>query len=234
MRNVLADALDEAIRREDKGIYRNVARRAEGFADAAPPEARHAITAEQADKLYRAARDSDNAAAPVVALLVLTGMRQSEARELRWGAVDLDAGTLTVVKAKTPLGLRVIDLAPQAIDVLRTQRAALGRVGVHPDAYVFPGEIADHVSEYAVIRELRRLCKQLSLYVGDELRPLKPHELRHTVASLLLQANVPSRHVAAMLGDRVETIERVYAKWLDPTVGKAAIAPLVSIFGQAS
>jgi integrase len=239
VRNVLADALDEAIRREDKGIYRNVARRAGGFADAAAPQARHAISAEQADKLYRAARDSDSAAAPVVALLVLTGMRQHEARELRWGAVDLDAGTLEVVKAKTPLGLRTIDLAPQAIDVLRAQRAALGRVAAHPEAYVFPGAVADHVSAYAVIDELVRLCDRLSLYVGgddedDELRALKPHELRHTVASLLLQANVPSRHVAAMLGDKVETIERVYAKWLDDTVGTAAIAPLVSIFGQAS
>ena len=137
VRNVLADAIDDAITLEEGGVWRNAARPAAGFSEAAAAEERHAINAEQSLKLYRAARDSVDIAAPVVALLCVTGMRQHEARELRWGAVDLRRGTLRVVKAKTKTGLRLIRLSPPALDVLHTQHAALDDVSA--EALVFPG-----------------------------------------------------------------------------------------------
>jgi integrase len=234
VRNVLADALDEAVRREDCGIWRNVARGAEGFADAAPPEPRHAIDPEQAAKLYSAALDDPSHAAPVVALLLTTGMRPGEGRALQWGRVDLELGTAHVAKAKSKSGIRTIVLAEPALAVLRIQRAKLGRtVAPHPDAFVFPGEHASHVSEHALCRALERLCDQLSLYVGgDALRVLHPHELRHTATSLLLDQGVPLRDVAAMMGDKQETIARVYDHLIRPTVGDDAVAPIASIFGR--
>ena len=46
-----------------------------------------------------------------LAVLVLaTGLRQGEALALRWEDVNLDAGTVTVVKSKTPSGVRTIAL----------------------------------------------------------------------------------------------------------------------------
>ena len=51
------------------------------------------------------------------------------------------------------------------------------------------------------------------------------HAARHYCASAMLERGVPITAVAAYLGDTVETISRVYARWLDdsPTPAKDAL-----------
>lgn len=69
---------------------------------------------------------------------VLTGLRRSEVCGLKWNAVDLEAGSLSVVATlqrikghgfvtgtpKTKRSRRTIDLAPETIDLLRTVKGA--------------------------------------------------------------------------------------------------------------
>jgi integrase len=65
-------------------------------------------------------------------------MRRGEVAQLSWRAVDLDAATVTVAKAKTVRGRRTIDLDSGTVAVLREYRArqrrgrlAAGRCGAN-------------------------------------------------------------------------------------------------------
>jgi integrase len=66
-------------------------------------------------------RTADSRAArrqPLIATLVLAGLRIGEALDLRWRDVDLAAGHLNVADAKTPAGVRKVDLSPALRELL--------------------------------------------------------------------------------------------------------------------
>jgi integrase len=56
------------------------------------------------------------------------------------------------------------------------------------------------------------------------------HTLRHTHASRLLTAGADPAEVARRLGDRIETVMRVYAHWIK-TVGRNTAAKVEAIYG---
>ena len=57
-----------------------------------------------------------------------------------------------------------------------------------------------------------------------ELRRRGPHQMRHTFASLLLQAAEPITYVSRQLGHRDSAITlRVYAHWLPETTGRKGV-----------
>ena len=236
-RNLLARALDEAVGR--KHVADNVARRAGIPAWANEADARFAMTEDDAAKVYRAAVGSAKASAHVVGLMLATGMRPGEAIRVQWGDVDRAARTLTIPKAKTDTGLRTIALNPNAWAVIAARLSAAG-LGARDDAaYVFPGDLSAHVSHYALIDELARICEAEDVTVGADdptytPRVPRPHELRHTVASILIDADVSPQQVADMLGDRIETILRTYRHKLRPVAGDVAAAPLMAVYGAAS
>lgn len=60
--------------------------------------------------------------------------------------------------------------------------------------------------------ELRRRLGRVLRDLG--LRPRNPHQLRHSVATLLIAAGHPIADVAAYLGDTVDTVVKTY---LHPT-----------------
>jgi integrase len=61
----------------------------------------------------------------------------------------------------------------------------------------------------------------------------KFHTLRHTHASRLLADGVDPAEVAKRLGDRIETVMRVYAHWI-PTAGRYTAARVDAIYGMES
>ncbi len=66
--------------------------------------------------------DKDQTAAAVLALLIVTGARRSEAMLAKWENVDLERGLLTVPRSKSGRP-RHIPLAPVAVAFLQRQRA---------------------------------------------------------------------------------------------------------------
>ena len=237
-RNLLARALDEAVGR--KHVADNVARRAGIPAWANEPDARFAMSEDDAAKVYRAAYQSDKAAAHVVALMLATGLRPGEAIRVQWADIDRGNRTLNIPKAKTDTGLRTVRLNPTAWAVIGIRLSAIGLGARDGEAYVFPGDLSPHVSHYTLIDELARICEALGVTVGDDDDPTyqrrvpRPHELRHTVASILIDADVSPQQVADMLGDQIQTILRTYRHKLRPVAGDVAAAPLAAVFGVAS
>lgn len=149
---------------------------------------------------------------PLIRLLAVTGMRLGEALGLKWADVDFDRGTITVRRSvdvrkrrfkpegdetKTPASERTIRLDRETLEVLAAlkREQIRGRVAFlrQEEALVF-GDGTRPVHEVKVRLALKRALKRAGL------PDIRPHDLRHTVASLLLDAGIPVTTVADLLG----------------------------------
>lgn len=239
VRNLLARALDEAINRGHAPAP-NKARVVKHMpGHAAKAERRFSLTADQAARLYQAARKDGTGPALVLALQLATGLRPGEAFRLQWGRVVLsgDAPTLSIDKAhaKTPNSIRALHLPPPALAVLRDALRVAELRARDPRAYVFPGAVrSPHVTERALIETLEALCTDLKITVDpDNPRPPHPHEMRHTFASLLLDQDVTPQKVADILGDELATVLRTYAHKIRAVHGAGEAVHVTALFGEA-
>lgn len=143
-----------------------------------------------------------------------TGMRRSELAGLRWPDVDLDAASLSVrhrrvsvaytmvdrMGGKTDRSVRVIDLDPRTVEILRTWRRAQleERMAWGPawtdTGLVFTKEDGSGLHGDFISQRFERLVKAAGLPV------LSLHGLRHVHATLLLKARVPVKVVSERLG----------------------------------
>lgn len=132
----------------------------------------------------------------VIRFAVHTGLRRGEICDLRWGAVDFDAGFLTVrntdeFKTKTGNEDR-IPLLPVARKILKHK--AKERTTEDPDEHVFKGVYGDPLNGHYVSERFRYYRRQAGLPEG-----LSFHSLRHTTASTLSMQGVPPRIVQGMM-----------------------------------
>jgi integrase len=156
---------------------------------------------------------------PLWHTIAMTGMRRGEALGLRWSDVDLENGRLSVRRAlvptnrevvvsepKTVKGRRVIALDPGTVEVLKTQAARqLGEQDDWEEAWidsglVFTQENGAALDPESVTRYFRRAVK-LSL-----LPSIRLHDLRHTHATLALQAGIHPKVVSERLGHATVSI----------------------------
>ncbi len=186
---------------------------------------------------------------PLYQVAATTGMRRGELAGLGWDAIDLGAGMIRVdrsvgvdrgsVFVKTPksrAGVRVLGLDVETSEVLRRHWARLqdDRVGAGADylALVLGLDLAfrrgpgggllrpDRISPH-----FRREWSHAGLPDGVTL-----HGLRHMTASILATSGMSLVEVAAHMGHTVETLQRIYARDLDP-VGREE--RVVEIVGRA-
>ena len=136
------------------------------------------------------------------------------------------------VKNKAP---RVLELAPQTIDVLRAHKAHQAEIKLrnrqhyHDHGLIFAKEWNDLQRHHDVLgnplqvnnlgqREFARLLK------ASGVRRIKFHGMRHTCATLLLQAGVPPHVVQKRLGHkRIEMTLSIYAHALPSMQQDAAV-----------
>ena len=163
----------------------------------------------------RAREDRQFARRALLAALVFGGLRIAEALDLRWRDVDLAAGRLRIVDAKTPAGVRYVPLLPALRDELVAHRMESRYTG--PDDFVFANatgrrQLPEHVRNRTLAKAVEiangRLGEQ-----GRALLPdgLTPHSLRHTYISLRLALGHDLAAVAQAVG-HVDTsvTHRVY------------------------
>jgi integrase len=137
---------------------------------------------------------------PIVELALATGLRRGELLALRWGDIDLDAGTLCVEHSveetnvglrlkspKTRRGRRKIGLAPETVGMLRAHKAKqleirfavkLGNVG--SETLVFSTVEGDLISPHSITRAWGRIRR------AKKLPKVSFHSFRHTHASMLI------------------------------------------------
>lgn len=108
----------------------------------------------------------------LVRLLLLTGLRISEASSLKWDQVELDDGYFHLPNPKNSNPVSM-PLAVQAVDMLR----ARPRIDGNP--YVFPSwGAAGH------IKDPRDIMKKLSAVAGTKITP---HDLRRTFTNVAMR-----------------------------------------------
>jgi integrase len=101
---------------------------------------------------------------------------------------------------KTKRGQRKIVLPTLAVDALRDHRKRQleerMRIGgaYHDQGYVFTFETGEPVTAWSARRAYNRVIKSAGL------ERIRPHDLRHSAATLLLLQGVPVKVVSEMLG----------------------------------
>ncbi len=189
---------------------------------------------------------------PLFVVALSTGMRRGELLGLAWDQVDLDGGTLTVAQQlqwvkdrsqpgtppravleapKTAAGRRQIILTSLARTHLAVHRAKQRQdAEVLGDAWdgrwnlVFPDQHGQPMRAGNLLR--RHFAPAM---VRAEVRHLRFHDLRHTAATLLLNAGINVKVISEMLGHaNVAITLQLYAHVL-PGMHAHAVAVLDAV-----
>jgi len=153
---------------------------------------------------------------PVVATLTLAGLRVSELCELNCEHVDLARRELRVLDAKTPAGVRRVDIHDDLQEELAAYKAARGAAWESGEpAFVNArrkrwtrNAIAQHVIPPAVEEANRERTAAGLPTIRDEVTP---HTLRYTCIASLFAAGADQEYVAAQVGhEDVTTTNRIY------------------------
>lgn len=158
-------------------------------------------------------------------LTVTRGLRRGEIVALRWGDLDLDDGLLEVCRSTVQIGYateegtpksdasnRLIALDEDNVEVLKAHRARQAREKLAlGEAYqdhglVFANADGTPLHPEVVSRTLQVLIKQAGV------PRITFHQLRHTAASLMLEAGADLKYVQHVLGHSSITITtKIYA-----------------------
>ena len=143
--------------------------------------------------------------ADIIRLLLYTGSRKSEIKDLKWSEVDRD--TLRLADSKT--GPRTVHLSADARAVIDRQRK-----GSSP--FVFPSPV-NPARPYGNYLTLWNRVRDLA-----DLSGVRLHDLRHSYASQAVMKGVPLPIVARLLGHRHLRMTMRYAHVGDREVVAAA------------
>lgn len=151
---------------------------------------------------------------PLVHLMSYTGLRQGEALALKWSDIDFENKKITVNKTavrikekqtlqtpKTKNSKRVISIDPNTLSILKSWKKDQIKIyfknGKHfegDENFIFTNQRAKWVHIHNFIRYFKR-------FIADhKLKPITPHGLRHTHASLLFSAGVEPKNISDRLG----------------------------------
>jgi integrase len=154
----------------------------------------------------------------MVSLIAATGLRIGELLALRWSALDLDGGTLTVRESvfegtfqppKTQRARRTIPLGARAVAVLKRHREMASRR--QPDDLVFGNTKGEPFREAKL---LQRVLQPAAEGVG--LGRLTWHQFRHIHSSLLNDLRVPAKIAQEQLGHAsISTTLGIYTHVID-------------------
>jgi integrase len=239
---VIHAALDQAVRHNVVG--RNVADLVK--APRAEASEMRILTKEQVEQLLVAAADDRLFA--LYLLAVRTGMRQGELLALQWADVDLEqhfcqvrhtlsystGATWHLTAPKTKKSRRRVDLSPSVVEALRLHRhrQRVERLAAGADwnaaDFVFCTPVGapwrgTHIYARHFLPLLRRA----------KLPAVRFHDLRHTCASLLLQAHVDIKIVSELLGHSSVAITWDRYTHIAPSQKRDAASAMESLFSQA-
>ena len=202
------------------------------------------LTAEQVRRLLEAARGGKLEAFITVA--VNTGMRRGELLGLHWQDIDFEVGCLYVrrsvsrvgtfgikeLEPKTQRSKRKIELSPFVIETLKRhrerQRLMREKVG---DRWREQGiAFCNRYGGYIEVSNLHVAFKQLLRSAG--LPDIRFHDLRHSVASILLSVEVHPKVVQELLGHSHIGITIAIYSHLFPSMQKKAVSQLDELFNR--
>lgn len=201
------------------------------------------LTVEQVNRLLEVTRGHYMEA--LFKLALVTGMRRGELMGLKWQDIDFANGTLQVrriltrvptqlpgkgfveAEPKTQKSRRNIVIAPLALEALKQHRIRQleAKLKVGPlwqdHDYVFCTSIGTHLNPTRdILDELKKLLQKAGL------PDIRFHDLRHSAATLLLNAGVHPKVVQEILGhSNISMTMDVYSHVL-PTMQREAMNKL--------
>lgn len=185
-------------------------------------------------------------------LLINLGLREAEALGLTWDAIDLKKGTIRIYRqlkrvpkaeggkqfvlqtTKKPASDRTLDIDQDIIALLRAFRAnqleeqlISGKGWKNALGLVFTTETGAPIHPSNLLKHFNKTL------AAAELPKIRIHDLRHTCATLMLDAGVPLVTVSKVLGhSSVVVTAKIYAHALDKSKA-SAIAALSSRLKRA-
>ncbi|WP_240600236.1 tyrosine recombinase XerC [Lysobacter silvestris] len=133
-------------------------------------------------------------------LFYSSGLRVSELCGLRWNALDLDSGLVTVTGKGNKQ--RTVPVGSHACKALSAWRGAMHSA---TDAPVFPGRGGAPITTRAVQSRMRQLAQRQGVY-----KRVHPHLLRHSFASHMLESSGDLRAVQELLGHADISTTQIY------------------------
>jgi len=170
----------------------------------------------------------------MVRLIAATGLRIGELLALRWGAVDLDVGTLAVRESvyegkfqlpKTRRAVRTIPVGPQVVAALVAHRNRVTRKSA--DDLVFANRKGDPLRESKLLTNVLQPGA-----VAAGLGRVTWHQFRHIHSSLLNDLKVPVKIAQEQLGHAsISTTLGIYTHAVDASHRLAVEAVEDRLFG---
>jgi len=207
-----------------------------------PTAEAYSLTPEQVGRMMAALENEPLQFQVMTKLYLNTGMRKSELCGLTWGAYDnehallrvdcelqyLPGSGLTVRPPKTEKSKRHIKLPPSVVEALEAlysqQQAQKAEAGeIWQDAtpvplrreFMFTNELGSPRHPDSFPHAFKDFLSRAG-FSEDEVKSIHTHTLRHTMASLLIEANMNLTAVAKRLGHSdASTTNRIYAHAID-------------------
>jgi integrase len=240
IRGVLAGVFRRAV---TSGILgRNPADAIQGSLGRENREVRQAewLTEPELAAFLSVAREREPRYYPFLLTIASTGLRAGEALALQVGDVDVQHCRLAIRRAirKHRVGspksgkARTVDIPHTSavalrgwIDTVRAEAAVRGQEAT----WLFPSGTGQPMDEVPFRAAFRRCLKAAGI-----LRHLRPHDLRHTYASLALQRGVPLLVVSRQLGHASIAITADIYGHLAPDAGRQAADAMEAILTEHS
>jgi len=162
---------------------------------------------------------SDQRAAGIIRLCMLTGARLGEVRQSRFEQFNLELGVWSKPAATTKQ--RKVHRVPVSSDVagIVRQRQLLVPSG---NPWLFPGDVPGQP-----VKEIRHFWRQVQKIA--DLPDVRIHDLRHTFASLLVSGGASLEMIGKLLGHtQMQTTQR-YAHLMDSPL-RAGVDAVAHIF----
>jgi integrase len=180
-------------------------------------------------------------------LIATTGMRRGEALGLRWTDVDLNVGRVMINRAlsvidneivwstpKTARSRRSVSLDPETIGTLKSHRArqleeriAAGDAWADGDL-VFSNGLGGPVHPDRFTRAFGSAARRAGV------KQIRLHDLRHTWATLALQAGVHPKVVSERLGHATTGITLDIYSHVQPELDASAATTVAQLFADDS
>jgi integrase len=182
---------------------------------------------------------------PLYVLAILTGARRGELVALRWQDVDLVKGAIRITRTaeqvgntvvwsepKTAKSRRLIPLPAEAIPVLKAHKAAQAELKMRQRlVWREQGLVFTRWDGSPYIPEF--ITRHFGLLVQKAGVPrVRLHDLRHTHATLLLQAGIHPKVVSERLGHSTTTLTMDTYSHVLPTMQEEAARTLDNLLGE--
>ncbi|MFA5429988.1 MAG: site-specific tyrosine recombinase XerD [Candidatus Omnitrophota bacterium] len=141
----------------------------------------------------------------ILETLYATGMRVSEAVDLKTGSVNMDVGFLRCIGKGNKE--RVVPLGGKAVESIRLylEKSRRKMLGKKQSDYIFVSRLGRRLSRQSVWK----MIKSYALKAGIK-KEIKPHLLRHSFATHLLERGADLRSVQEMLGHSNISTTQIY------------------------